>query len=144
MIVSVTDNNLLEEFFHQDLDAVMELFNVLNQRHNRLIRRWRRLGKKLGVPSLLCQHLQKDKNDTILVMFFDKLHDAKGVFMFLHFTHATRAVIAWITAFKQFSQSLVKNLKNKRKKAAEIRLSNISQHEKPPVKNILTTIHVFT
>ena len=78
----------------------MELFNVLNQRHNRLIRRWKRLGKKLGVPSLLCQHLQKDKNNTILAMFFYKLHVAKGVFMFLHFTHTTRAIIAWITAFR--------------------------------------------
>lgn len=50
-------------------------------------------------------------------------------FMFLHFTQATRAIMVWVTAFRQFSQSLIKNLKNNKKKTVEIRLSNISQHE---------------
>lgn len=85
-----------------------------------LVRRWLRSTawnpiqtatvKGRGVPSLLCQHLRKDENSTILAMFFYKLRDAKGVFMILHFTQAARAIIIWVNF-----QSLLKILKYKKK-----------------------------
>ena len=59
--------------------------------------------KGRGVPSLLCQHLQKDKNDTILAVFY-KLHDAKGVFMLLHLLKQLLPLLfELLTAFRQYS-----------------------------------------
>lgn len=61
----VTDNNLLEEFFDKDLDAVMELCSVLNQRHSRLKRRWRRLGNKLGIKKIVLDRFSPHEREII-------------------------------------------------------------------------------
>ena len=61
----VTDNNLLEEFFDKDLHAVMELCSVLNQRHGRLIRRWRHLGNKLGIKKIVLDTFSPHEREII-------------------------------------------------------------------------------
>ena len=56
---------MLEEFFDQDLDAVMELCNVLNQRYNSLQRCWRRLGNKLKIKKTVLDTFSPHEREII-------------------------------------------------------------------------------